>query len=88
MKQLRKEVNGLILHSNQNFQYTSFEYKAICESNGVLISMSRKGTPIDDSPIESFCSILKKLYIIYDFISLQEYMVLVEDWITFYNTKR
>ena len=50
----RKDVvHGLILHSDQGFQYTSYEYKAICESNGIQISMARKGTPINDSPIES-----------------------------------
>ena len=41
----RKDVKGLILHSDQCFQYTSFEYKVICESKGIQISMSRKGTP-------------------------------------------
>ena len=55
-----KDVNGLILHSDQGLQYTSYEYKAICESNGIQISMSRKGTPIDDSPIESWHALLKK----------------------------
>lgn len=38
-----KDVHGLIIHSDQGFQYTSYEYKAICESNGIQISMSRKG---------------------------------------------
>ena len=87
----RKDVHGLILHSDQGFQYTSYEYKAICESNGIQISMSRKGTPIDDSPMESFHGILKKetLYNNNNNItSLQEYIALVEDWIEFYNTTR
>ena len=85
----RKDVSGLILHSDQGFQYTSYEYKAICKSNNIQISMSRKGTPIDDSPMESFHGILKKetLYNS-DISSIQEYQALVEDWILFYNTSR
>ena len=39
-----KDEKGLIIHSVQGFQYTSDEYKSICESNGITISMSRKGT--------------------------------------------
>ena len=85
----RKDVRNLIIHSDQGFQYTSYEYKAICKSNGIQISMSRKGTPIDDSPMESFHSILKKETLYNNNItSLQEYQKLVEDWILFYNTTR
>ena len=85
----RKNVYGLILHSDQGVQYTSYEYKAICESNGIQISMSRKGTPIDDSPMESFHGILKKETLYNnDIKNIDEYQVLVEDWIAFYNTKR
>ena len=84
-----KDVHGLIIHSDQGFQYTSYEYKAICESNGIQISMSRKGTPIDDSPIESWHALLKKETLYNNNItSLQEYIQLVEDWILFYNTTR
>ncbi len=85
----RKDVFGLILHSDQGFQYTSYQYKAICNSNNIQISMSRKGTPIDDSPMESFHGILKKETLYNNNItSLQEYQKLVEDWILFYNTTR
>ena len=84
-----KDVHGLIIHSDQGYQYTSYEYKAICDSNGILISMSRKGMPIDDSPIESWHSILKKETLYNNNVtSLQEYIQLVEDWILFYNTYR
>ena len=51
--------------------------------------MSRKGTPIDDSPMESFHGILKKETLYNNEISsIQEYQALVEDWILFYNTTR
>ena len=84
-----KDVRGLILHSDQGFQYTSNQYKAICESNGITISMARKGTPIDDAPIESWHALLKKETLYNNNItSLQEYQKLVEDWILFYNTDR
>ena len=85
----RKDVSGLIIHSDQGFQYTSYEYKAICESNGITISMSRKGTPIDDSPIESWHALLKKETLYNNNItSLEEYQKLIEEWIEFYNTTR
>ena len=86
----RKDVSSLSVHSDQGYQYTSYEYKAICESNGIQISMSRKGTPIDDSSMESFHAILKKetLYNNNNITNLQEYIALVEEWLEFYNTKR
>jgi transposase InsO family protein len=85
----RKDVHGLILHSDQGFQYTSVEYKVICSSNGITISMSRKGTPIDDSPIESWHGLLKKETLYNNNItSIEHYVRLVEEWIEFYNTKR
>lgn len=85
----RKNVKGLIIHSDQGFQYTSYQYKKVCESNGINISMSRKGTPIDDSPMESFHSLLKKETLYNNNIkSLDHYIRLVIEWISFYNTSR
>ena len=84
-----KDVYGLIIHSDQGFQYTSNEYKVICASKGITISMSRKGTPIDDSPMESWHGILKKETLYNNNItSLEHYIQLVEEWIVFYNTTR
>jgi len=51
--------------------------------------MSRKGTPIDDSLMESFYGILKKETLYNnDITNLNEYIALVEDWLEFYNTTR
>ena len=85
----QKDVYGLIIHSDQGFQYTSYEYKAICEANGIMISMSPKGSPVDNSPIESFHSNLKRETLrSYHITSLKQYIQLVKDWILFYNTNR
>ena len=85
----QKDVYGLIIHSDQGFQYTSDEYKAICEANGIRISMSPKGSPVDNSPIESFHSNLKRETLrSYNITSLKEYVDLVKEWILFYNTNR
>ena len=78
--EIEKDVHGLILHSDQGFQYTSVEYKAICASKGISISMSRKGTPIDDSPMESWHGILKKETLYNNnIVSLEHYIQLVKD---------
>lgn len=51
--------------------------------------MSRKGTPIDDSPMESFHGILKKETLHnYDSTSLEQYIDIVKYWLLFYNTIR
>lgn len=85
----RKDLNKLIIHSDQGYQYTSYQYKRVCESNGITISMSRKGTPLDNSPIESFHSLLKKETLYNNnIISFEHYINLVKDWLLFYNNKR
>jgi transposase InsO family protein len=74
-----KDLNGLVLHSDQGSQYLSTEYKVICESNGIVISHSRKGNPLDNAVIESFHSILKKETLYNnDITSLEEYIKLVQ----------
>ena len=85
----RKDVTGVILHSDQGFQYTSTEYRTICETKGIQISMSKKGSPVDNSPIESWHSLLKKEVLYTNTItSLSQYIAEVENWIEFYNTER
>lgn len=86
---IKKDVTGVILHSDQGPQYTSYEYKQVCNSNGINISMSNKAKPADNAPIESFHANLKRetLYS-YDITSLKDYIELVKDWIAFYNNDR
>ncbi|MFR7882136.1 MAG: transposase [Christensenellales bacterium] len=85
-----KDVHGLIIHSDQGFQYTSFSYKAICESVGIQISMSRaREHRLMILQWKVIISILKKRLLYNNYITnLEEYIAIVEDWIEFYNTKR
>lgn len=84
-----KDLNGLVLHSDQGTQYLSTEYKVVCESNGIIISHSRKGNPLDNAVIESFHSILKKETLYNnDITTLEEYIRIVHKWMIFYNTTR
>lgn len=84
-----KDPSGLVLHSDQGYQYFSTEYQTVCASKGILISMSRKGTPLDNAVIESFHSILKKETLYNnDIKSHEEYIKLIKSWLRFYNTKR
>lgn len=84
-----KDLRGLIIHSDQGYQYLSNEYKRICVSNGILVSMSRKGTPLDNAVIESFHSLLKKETLYNnDIKNIDEYILLVKKWLNFYNKSR
>ncbi len=84
-----KEVYGCILHSDQGYQYTSQHYQVICQSHGIITSMSRKGNPLDNAVIESFHSLLKKetLYT-HKFTSIDDYVQSVIQWLDFYNRDR
>jgi putative transposase len=84
-----KDPSGMVLHSDQGFQYFSIEYRSVCESNGILVSMSRKGTPLDNAVIESFHSILKKETLYNnDIKNHDEYIKLIKKWLYFYMTTR
>lgn len=62
MKQALKTTHGVkpeILHSDQGSAYTSGAYNTLLAGEGIVHSMSRPGTPGDNSPMESFWSQFK-----------------------------
>jgi transposase InsO family protein len=90
IKQAKKEVaNGLILHSDQGYQYTSNGYFHLTEEYGILPSMSRSGTPLDNAPAENFFGILKSecLYR-HKPQTNEEVRQIINDYIHFYNYER
>ncbi len=55
----KRDTSDLIHHSDQGIQYCSNRYVKILNKNGILISMSNKASPYDNSIIESFFRTLK-----------------------------
>lgn len=84
-----KDVTGLIVHSDQGYQYTSHAYHDMLPQVGAQISMSRRGNCYDNASIESFFSHLKveALYP-YDIRSIDEAQRRIEEYIRFYNEDR
>jgi putative transposase len=87
--QQHKDVSGLIVHSDQGFQYTSHDYHNMLPTVGAKISMSRRGNCLDNAAMESFFSHLKAeaLYP-YDIRSIEEAQRRIEEFIRFYNEER
>ncbi|GGG20265.1 transposase [Paenibacillus abyssi] len=85
----QKDVTGLIVHSDQGFQYTSHAYHDMLPQAGTQISMSRRGNCHDNASMESFFSHLKTegLYL-YDIRTIEEAQRRIESYIKFYNEAR
>ena len=59
LNQLPNMTLPCVLHSDQGSVYTSKEYQQRVKNKSITMSMSRKGTPADNAPIESFHASLK-----------------------------
>lgn len=93
MKTLQKAKpfmqQGTILHSDQGSQYMSPLYHRYLAEHGMLGSMSRKGTPYDNAPMESFFSLLKNEELkLYRNRTIAATKGLVDRFIRYYNEKR
>ncbi|AOK90567.1 integrase [Paenibacillus polymyxa] len=88
---LSKNVNmeGVILHSDQGFQYTSKPFNRKLKRLGMLGSHSRRGNCLDNACIESFFSHLKteKIYLTKPG-TLAKVEQHVREYISFYNENR
>ena len=88
-KLYRIDAKNLIIHSDQGFQYTSYEYQTACRNYGYQISMSRKGTPLDNAVIESFHSRMKTETIWNEEIkTMKELKEKLFDWFYRYDNER
>ena len=86
----RKDVKGLIIHSDQGFQYTNIEYIRYLDEHGVTISHSRKANCYDNACCENFFGHLKSEYLELQDIpkTNDELIAMVDKYIYFYNYER
>lgn len=83
------ECRGLILHSDQGWQYRMDKYQQILKEKGMIQSMSRKATCLDNSVAENFFSLLKtELLYLQEFHSMNHLKQEIEAYIEYYNNSR
>ena len=84
-------LEGLIMHSDQGWQYQMEHYHKRLKEKGILQSMSRKGNCYDNSVMETFFGRLKKeVYYGYEneYNSFEEFSTAIKEYIDYYNNKR
>lgn len=82
-------VQGVILHSDQGYQYQSAAYRSLLAQYGIIPSMSRKGNCLDNAPTENFFSHLKEELLRHIHLKdFQAALLIVQDYIHFYNHER
>jgi transposase InsO family protein len=88
---LKKEsvADGLALHSDQGFQYTSSAYFNLSQAYGFTPSMSRRGNCLDNACVETFFGTLKVECIRRTKLDTYAHArELIDDYIQFYNYDR
>ena len=84
-------VKGIILHSDQGWQYQHRDYIEKLEEEGMIQSMSRKGNCYDNSIMETFFGRMKnEMYYGYEKEndSYEKFTNEIEEYIDYYNNKR
>ena len=78
-----------LFHSDRGFQYTNRTFHVKLEQSGMTQSMSRVAHCIDNGPMEGFWGILKReRYYGKRFTDRESLVKMIEEYITYYNTKR
>ena len=86
-----EDLNNLIFHSDQGWQYQMYQYHKALRERGITQSMSRKGNCLDNSPIENFFGKMKNEMFYgheYEFKTLEQLQKAMEEYIDYYNNER
>lgn len=84
-------VQGLILHSDQGWQYQHEFYREELKKHGIIQSMSRKGNCYDNCIMETFFGRLKnEMFYGFEknFPSFEAFSKAIADYIDYYNNRR
>jgi transposase InsO family protein len=83
------QAEGVILHTDQGSEYTAGTVRAACGRLGIVQSMGRPGSALDNAVIESFHSTLEfELRSLEDFATRARARRRIAAWIDDYNTVR
>ena len=84
-----EQRKNLILHSDQGWHFTNWQYVKLLKENNIQQSISSKGSCVDNVPIESFFSILKSecIYLKQN-LQKNEIPEVVKNFIMYYNNER
>ena len=84
-------LNGMILHSDQGWQYQNAAYQQFLKERGIVQSMSRKGNSLDNGLMENFFSVLKReMFYGYEdqYKNTDELIQAIHQYIQYYNNDR
>lgn len=84
-------LEGLILHSDQGWQYQMPQWRARLEAKGIRQSMSRKGNCLDNGIMESFFGTMKAEMFVgreAEFETFEDLRDAVAEYIRWYNESR
>ncbi len=83
------DVTGMILHSDQGWQYQHKQYQRMLREKGIHQSMSRKGNCLDNAVMENFFGLLKsELLYLQKFQSMEQFKLELLDYLDYHNNRR
>ena len=83
------DETGLILHSDQGWQYQHKQYQRMLREKGIQQSMSRKGNCLDNAVMENFFGLLKsELLYLQEFESMEHFKLELIAYLDYYNNHR
>lgn len=82
-------LDGLVMHSDQGWQYQHYTYRERLRAHGIIQSMSRKGNCLDNAVMENFFGIMKsELLYLQRWDGIEQFAEALKEYIRYYNNDR